>query len=46
VSAYRHWALETIERERPTCLVFSHGEPLVAADLPERLRRLVKETTF
>lgn len=39
---FRTWALETLERERPTRLLVSHGEPLVGSDVTERLTALVR----
>lgn len=41
---YLYWALDTIAHERPRRLVVSHGEPLEADDLPERLGKALRRS--
>lgn len=40
--AYLRWLAEKLEAERPTRVLFSHGQPLEGADVPERLLELAK----
>ncbi len=40
--AYRAWVRETLAREAPARLVFSHGEPIEGDDLGERLTSLIE----
>jgi hypothetical protein len=42
-AVYRAWLLRTIEQEQPRTLWMSHGDALVADDLPERLSALVRQ---
>jgi hypothetical protein len=39
---YCRWALAAIDREQPRTIFGSHGEPLTAADLPERLADAIR----
>jgi hypothetical protein len=41
-AAYRAWVRETLAREAPARILFSHGEPLEAADVSERLTDLIE----
>jgi hypothetical protein len=38
--AYRRWLFDELEASPPTAMHFCHGEPIEAADLPDRLRGL------
>lgn len=38
--AYLDWLDDRLEAERPTRVLFAHGDPLVGDDVPERLRAL------
>ncbi len=40
--AYRAWARETLAREAPVRLALSHGEPIEAPDLGDRLATLIE----
>lgn len=40
---YLGWLAKTLEAERPTQVLFSHGRPLQGEDLPERLTALARK---
>jgi hypothetical protein len=40
---YAQWVLEALEREKPTRLLVSHGEPVERVDLAGHLAQLVRE---
>jgi hypothetical protein len=42
-AVYKAWLLSTIEEEQPRALWMSHGDALVADDLPARLSALVRD---
>ncbi|MEO0680008.1 MAG: hypothetical protein AAF192_06300 [Pseudomonadota bacterium] len=42
-SAFKDWVSAELSRARPTALLSCHGSPVTAADLNERLARLLVE---